>query len=185
MSTFDKLSADLDAAIKELRVLVSSELRSRHDRPGPISRDVMTARVLMQHPDLHERIESLTSADELHKARAIAPGGPQPIRKFWDDEVEREAHQLVASGAVETIEKARVRAWQSDRERLDAYHFPGAATHGAEAVDAAQAKRAADKAIDEIAKVLGAGDYVLGHRLACANFPQLAAAARGTPQLVR
>lgn len=182
-TTFDKLhkaESELAAAIRELRDLVDAEMKARHDR-GPVVRDVIAARVLAANPSLHARIERLAASDELHKARPVELGERTAVRKSFEAEVEAEAHELVAIGKAASIEAARAEAWKSDPERMRAYHFPGVEQIGTAAVAQVSWRVAADTALLEVAKTLGGGDFILGHRLAQQHFPKLAAATRGMP----
>ena len=65
---------ELDTLVQELQGLVSDWMHSRHDRPGPVSRDVATVRVLQANPELFEEIETLASRDALHKSKSVRPG---------------------------------------------------------------------------------------------------------------
>jgi hypothetical protein len=190
MSPFDKLTREdraardlshlspLQQALAELEQLISSAMRANHDRRA------VAAMVLAQHPELHRRIEALAS-EEGTPVTKVRVGEKHALRQVLEDEVEAEARKLVASGTETDIAKARARAWQADQERLNVYHWPGAEQIGKAAITSARTRRAADEAIEHVAKIMAPGDYVLGHRLACANFPALAAAARGAPRVVR
>jgi len=184
VNDFNKLAkaeSELDAAIHELRGLVSEEMRARHDR-GPVVRDVIAARVLAANPALLRRIESLASADEIHKlAEVVGLGQKSAVRTAFEEEVEREAHELVAIGKSASIEAARAEAWRSNPERMRAYHFPGVEQVGTAAVSQTAWRVSADAALLEVMKCLAPGDAILGHRLAQQYFPKLAAASRGLP----
>ena len=64
----------LDAAVAQLQDLVSAWMHERQGRPGPVSRDVGTVRILQANPGLFEEISRLAATDALHKAKAVRPG---------------------------------------------------------------------------------------------------------------
>lgn len=77
-------------------------------------------------------------------------GEKHALRQVLEDEVEAEARELIVSGTETDVAKARVRAWQSDRERLTVYHFPGSEQVGSAAITSARTRLAADKAVEHV-----------------------------------
>jgi hypothetical protein len=99
----------LEAALFELQDKVSAWMHLRQGRPGPVSRDVGTARVLAAEPDLHAKIERLAAADALHKAAHLPP------------QVEK---RKSADGAVAELSRALAPGDPRLGLRLVAKHFP-------------------------------------------------------------
>jgi len=65
---------ELDTLVQELQEKVSAWMFARQGRPGPVSRDVGTVRILASNPELFKEIERLASTDALHKAAEVRPG---------------------------------------------------------------------------------------------------------------
>jgi hypothetical protein len=99
----------LESALFELQDKVSDWMHARQGRPGPVSRDVGTARVLAAEPDLHAKIERLAAADALHKSEHLPP------------QVER---RKAADGAVTELSRALAPGDPRLGLRLVAKHFP-------------------------------------------------------------
>ena len=68
-----RTATTLEGLTGELQNLVGRFMLDRHDRAGPVSRDVATARVLAANPSLHRRLEQAARADALHKRVDDAP----------------------------------------------------------------------------------------------------------------
>ena len=68
-----RAATTLESLTDQLQNLVGRFMLDRHDRAGPVSRAVATARVLAANPSLHQRIEAAGSADEVHKTDDAAP----------------------------------------------------------------------------------------------------------------